>query len=265
MGGLTKAVILAAGRGTRMRAAAASVDLDAAQESAARLGLKPLIPFGGQPFIRYVLTALADAGYGEVCFVVRPGADPIRTHFEECPVTRLALYFAEQSEPLGAAHAVLAAEEFAGGDDVAVINADNYYPAGALRALREVGGNAMIGCRRGALLEGNITEDRIAGYALVTTDTEGMLTSIVEKPTAGEVRRRGADALISMTCWRFTPSIFDACRAVEPSPRGELELPDAVRRLRVRVVPMDATVLDLSRRDDIPRVGRLLASHRVDL
>ena len=67
-----------------------------------------------------------------------------------------------------------------------------------------------------------------------------------------------------MNCWRFGPSIFDACRSIEPSPRGELELPNAVRHAvrvmgeRFRAIPVDAGVLDLSRREDIAAVERRL-------
>ncbi len=68
-----------------------------------------------------------------------------------------------------------------------------------------------------------------------------------------------------MNCWRFAPSIFDACRRIEPSPRGELELPAAVRYAvrvlheRFRVIAVDTGVLDLSRREDIAEVERRLA------
>jgi glucose-1-phosphate thymidylyltransferase len=69
-----------------------------------------------------------------------------------------------------------------------------------------------------------------------------------------------------MNCWRFDASIFPACRAIAPSPRGELELPNAVRFAirsqghRFRAVPIEAAVLDLSRRSDIPEVERRLAA-----
>jgi len=70
---------------------------------------------------------------------------------------------------------------------------------------------------------------------------------------------------VSMNCWRFGPSIFTACRGITPSPRGELELPNAVRHSvrvlgeRYRAIPVDAGVLDLSRREDIAEVERRLS------
>jgi dTDP-glucose pyrophosphorylase len=267
---LTRAVVLAAGRGTRMRAAGSrSVPLDADQERAADRGLKGMIPFGDEPFLAHVLTALADAGYTDACLVVGPGADPIRAHFEQAPARRLRIRFAVQETPLGSAHALLAAEAFSGGGDIAVINSDNHYPAPALRALRALKGSGLVGFRRDGLLSGNVAADRIAGYALIERDGRDMLTSIREKPDAESLAEAGARALVSMTCWRFRSTIFEAIRRTPRSVRGEYELPDAVRLAmqdeRFEVVPMSVPVLDLSRRDDIPRVGAMLRGRSVRL
>ena len=252
-----------------MQVALPGAVLDREQERAADAGLKALVPFNGHPFLSYVLTALADAGYVDVCIVVPPGGDPIRACFEHTATRRLRLNFAVQGQPLGSAHALLAAESFAGDHDVAVINSDNYYPADALRTLRQLTGNGLIGFQRSGLLSGNIDVERLAGYALITADATGVLSSITEKPTADSVRAAGDDALVSMTCWRFRSGIYDAIRATPRSERGEYEIPDAVRQLmqseRFEVARMNVPVLDLSRRADIPRVDALLHGVRVDL
>jgi glucose-1-phosphate thymidylyltransferase len=71
--------------------------------------------------------------------------------------------------------------------------------------------------------------------------------------------------------WRFDAEIFRACRDVQPSPRGELELPIAVRLavrvlgIRIRALPIDAPVLDLSHRADIPAVTERLRAVEVAL
>jgi glucose-1-phosphate thymidylyltransferase len=67
-----------------------------------------------------------------------------------------------------------------------------------------------------------------------------------------------------MNCWRFDARIFDACRDVPASARGELELPEAVglavaRGMRIRALPARGPVLDLSRRADAADVERRLA------
>jgi glucose-1-phosphate thymidylyltransferase len=74
-----------------------------------------------------------------------------------------------------------------------------------------------------------------------------------------------------MNCWQFRPVIFAACRAIGPSPRGELELPDAVQHAmdvlgeRFRVVPVRAAVLDLSSRQDVAPVAARLAGTEAEL
>lgn len=266
---LTRAVVLAAGRGARMRAAAPGTTLDAAQAAAADRGLKALVPFDGQPFLAYVLTALADARYRDVCIVTAPPPDPIRDYFESAPLRRLRIRFAVQDTPAGSAHALAAAAEFVGGSDFAVINSDNLYPTAALRALRDMSGSGLIGFRPTGLEDGNIDAQRLAGYAIIETDASGALSGIVEKPDAAALRARGAKPLISMTCWRFGPRILEAIRETPRSERGEYEIPDAVRiamrKERFVVVPMSLPVLDLSCREDIPRVALLLKGKRVSL
>jgi dTDP-glucose pyrophosphorylase len=268
---LTTAVVLAAGRGTRMRAPTCGEQLDPVQRQAADRGLKGLIPFHGHAFLSYVLTSLADAGYVDVCLVVGPGVDPIRAHYEAVSVKRLALRFAVQDEPLGSAHALLAAEQLVQDQDFALINSDNLYPVEALDALRALDGPGLIGFRRAGLLNGNITPDRLLAYALITATADGELEQIIEKPSPTQLARATGDGLFSMTCWRFGRSIFAACRAIPRSTRGEYELPDAVRHAihteheRFRVIPLDDAVLDLSRREDILTVQRLLSERRVEL
>ena len=129
--------------------------------------------------------------------------------------------------------------------------------------LLELDGPGLAGFDAEALgRESNIPASRVAAFALIRAE-DGIMTEIVEKPGPDRVAAM-AGAPVSMTCWRFGPSIFDACRDVAPSSRGELELPDAValsmeRGTRYRVVPVRAGVLDMSRREDIPAVERILA------
>jgi glucose-1-phosphate thymidylyltransferase len=267
----TKAVILARGLGTRMRRAA-DVAIDSTQAAVADTGVKAMIPIG-RPFLDFVLGAVADAGITDVCLVVGPEHDAIRRYYgEELELERLQIAFATQQRPLGTADAVLAAEPFAADDHFLVINSDNYYTPDALARLRSLGRSGLVGFEQDALVrEGNIDASRVVKFAAVTVDSDGCLADLIEKPDEETWRRLGAHALISMNCWSFGPSIFEAARRIEPSPRGELEVTDAVRyakaRLGVRfaVVPVAAPVLDLSMRSDIPSVARRLEGMDVRL
>jgi glucose-1-phosphate thymidylyltransferase len=76
---------------------------------------------------------------------------------------------------------------------------------------------------------------------------------------------------VSVNAWRLGPPIFEACQAIAPSPRGELELPAAVQlaidRLgeTFQVVRTAAALLDLSRRADVAAVSERLGRRPVRL
>ncbi|MFT3887602.1 MAG: nucleotidyltransferase family protein [Arachnia sp.] len=265
-----KAVILARGLGSRMRKAAEGVALSAEQSKAADSGVKAMISVG-RPFLDHVLTALADAGFTDVCLVIGPEHDMIREYYDAVPKERITISYAVQEEPLGTANAVLAAEEFAGDDRVLVVNSDNYYPADALRLLSAVPGSALVGFTKEGLLTGsNIAPEKIAAFALATADEAGNLDELVEKPDAATAERLGPDAVVSMNCWLCGPAIFAAARAIPKSARGEYELPDAVRAAIAAgdpyaVVVSDQGVLDLSNRGDIASVADALGDREARL
>ncbi|MCC6929021.1 MAG: nucleotidyltransferase family protein [Gemmatimonadaceae bacterium] len=260
----TRAVILARGLGTRMRQADPGATLDAQQAAVADAGVKGMIPIA-RPFLDYVISALADAGITDVCLIIGPEHQAVRDYYGALAMSRVRVHFAIQHEPRGTADAVAAAREFAADATFLVLNSDNYYPVEAYRALAAIAGSGLVGFEREALVaESNIPEERIRRFALVATDATGALTEIVEKPDEATYARMSQHALVSMNLWSFSPAIFEACAQVQPSPRGELELQDAVRIAmhelgeRFTVVPMAAGVLDLSSRRDIPAVAARL-------
>lgn len=255
--------MLARGLGSRMRAADPGAALTDEQRLAADAGLKPLIPVNGRPFLDYVFSALADAGIEEVALIVAPDHDVVRRQYEGTPLTRIRLSFVVQPEALGTANAVLSAERWAGGEAFLTLNADNLYPRAALEGIARLNEPGLAVFERDDLVRtGNIPADRILTFALVDLDRDGYLNAIVEKPSDSQARR-GADGLVSMNCWRFDARIFDACRDVPRSARGEFELPEAVgvavrRGVRFRAVRAAGPVLDLSRRADAAEVARHL-------
>ena len=255
-----------------MRKEADGVSLDESQSAAAAAGVKAMISMGGErPFLDYVISALADAGFTEVCLVIGPEHDMMRDYYNEVAKERVSISFAVQEEPLGTANAVLSAEEFAGDDRILVINSDNYYPAEAMRLLADVPGSALVGFDRTAMLErSNIAPERIAAFALATADAEGNLDELVEKPDQETIDRLGDSAVLSMNCWLCSPAIFPAARAIPLSARGEYEITDAVRAAidvgdPYRVVRAEVGVLDMSNRGDIASVMEALGDAAVTL
>ncbi len=259
---LPSVVILARGLGTRMRKADPNALVESDQAAVADAGVKGMIPIG-RPFLDYVLGAIADAGYDRVCLVIGSEHGAIREHYTSAaPPGRLGIEFAVQEKALGTADAVLAAEEFAQGAPFVVLNSDNYYPVEALARLRSADAPALIGFARRALIErGNVAPDRAGRFGSLEIDDDGNLVSITPRQGSAVPPE---EVYASMNCWLFDSRIFDACRTVPVSPRGELELTRAVQiavdsgDMKIEVIRMDLPVLDLSSRADIPVVAEKL-------
>jgi glucose-1-phosphate thymidylyltransferase len=267
---MEKAVILAAGRGTRMQRPSDAASLTPDQSAVANSGIKSLMPVG-RPFIDYVLGSLKSAGYRRICLVVRPDNEALREHCRQYARDGFEIEFAIQEAPLGTANALASAREFAGDDPFLAINADNYYPVSALAKLRALDGAAVAAFTPDGLCRGNITPDRLRNFAYIVLDSAGRLSRVVEKPDDRFSLSAHQPVLINMNCWRFTPVIFEACEAIPLSARNEYELTDAVSHAidvlnePFSVIEVDEPVLDLSTRADIGEVMRRLASVEVRL
>ena len=268
----TKAVILARGLGTRMRKDDDGAEMTAEQAAIAETGVKAMIPID-RPFLDYVLHDLAETGYEKVSLVIGPEHDIVRDYYgKKVKTERLEISFAIQEKPLGTADAVRAAEEFAGDDSILVINSDNYYPPSGLKALGQLAGAGLAAFDRKAMLEGgNIPAERVTSFAVIERDEAENMIRILEKPSAEAVAALPEPIVLSMNCWMFRPSIFEACRNIVPSARGEYEIPDAVMYTIEKMgevykaVTVKAPVLDMSCRSDIAAVSALLKGKEIRL
>ena len=282
-----KAVVLARGLGTRMQRADASASLSRQQAAVAETGVKALIPMEAwrpgvieRPFLDYVLSALARAGFTRVCLVTGPQQDALRDYYRKLKTEHLSIEFALQLQPKGTADAVAAAEAFADGRPFVVINSDNYYPVEALEALRRLDGcGVALFDQQSMIADGNVPEERVRQFAVGRIDGHGCLKQVIEKPDAETLAALGRPLWVSMNCWRFDPLIFDSCRAIGPSARGEHEITDAVqhaisesgsprldvRGVSFRALTFRAPVLDLSSRRDVAPVTEKLAGMEVTL
>jgi glucose-1-phosphate thymidylyltransferase len=247
-----------------------TVRLQDQQAKVADLGIKALMPVG-RPLIDYVLSALSQTGYRKVCIVIRPDDDLLPRHCVSLGDTDLTISFAVQEAPLGTAHAVLAAEQFAADDAFLLINSDNYYPPDALQVMRQHSRSAVAGFTLAGLTSGNISPERARRFALILRQMDGTLARLIEKPSEAELANAGSRCLINCNCWRLSPRIFQACRAIPLSSRDEYELPDAVSYAvdelheSFDVLEVNAPVLDLSSRADVAEVTRRLAMVKVKI
>lgn len=243
--------------------------LDAVAAAVALTGVKALMPAGEgeRPFLDYVLSSLADAGLTEVVLVIGPGASALRAYYDGSgKPSRLTIRYAVQEQPRGTADALASASDAVRNAPFLVLNSDNHYSVGALSAAAAIGGSGLIAYEAETLArESGIEPGRIMKYALLDIGPDDVLRAVREKPSADDPLAGQRERWVSMNLWSFTPKIFEACARVTPSPRGELELQDAVtiamRDMGVafRVVRMREGVLDLSQRADVAGVRARLA------
>ncbi len=259
-----KAVVLAGGRGTRMQRADAAARLDADQAAAAAIGAKGMMPIRGRPFLDYVLSGLADAGIDEVCFVTPPGGATLRAHYAAAPSRRGCASPSRSSRSRGgAATPCSRPRRLPVGTPSSRPTPTTCIRLRRLGALRDLSGSGLPVFERERLLAtSNFTRERVDAFAVLEVAAQGWLERIIEKPPA--VAGTGTPVLLSMNLWRFSPAIFEACRSVPLSRRGECELPQAVgwaianRGERFQAVACADGVLDLSTRADVAEVeGRL--------
>ncbi len=253
-----KAVILARGLGTRLRADFSDANLNSEQTKIASLGIKTLMPVrGDKTLLEFIFENLSKAGFSEFCLIIGDEHQAIR---DFCAALNYKISFAIQEKPRGTADAVLAAEKFVGDELFLVVNSDNLYPFNALRELRELSQTGFVAFSRKGLIEkSNISEEKIKKFATVESDENGDLIKIVEKPETID-----ENSFVSMNCWLFSPKIFEACRQIKPSERGEFEITSAVQFAienlgeKFTAILSNEGVLDLSSRADVEKIANFI-------
>ncbi len=215
---------------------------------------KPLVEVSGEPILTRCFARLVDAGVSELVVVVGYRGEEITGYygrsFESIPIS-----YVHQHERLGLAHAISRAEERVDGEFL-VYNGDNVI-SGNL-------GEVIEGQRSGAdatLLVDRVSETEARETGVLDVDDDGRLRRIVEKPA------EPPSTLVTTGVYGLSPEIFDACRRIDPSDRGEYELADALTLLieggrRVEVVELDGWRVNVNTPEDVERAERLLAGER---
>ena len=196
------AVILAAGKGVRMRSSLSKV----------------LHKVCGKELVRHVVDAANGAGYDRVVVIVSPANyDPVRDLFGN------AVEYAVQPEMLGTGHAVLQAKGFLSDvETVAVLNGDV-----PLIRPETLSGLLELHEAKDALATLVTARCDIPGLARVVRDSDGAITKIVEVRDADESTRAIREVNVGSYCFSG-PWLWDALEKVEPSDGGEYYLPAVV-------------------------------------
>ncbi len=206
MAAITKAVTLAAGRGTRMG--------DLTEDCP-----KPMLPLSGRPMLAHQIERMEEAGVREVLIIVGYKGYMVSDYFAKHPPKLASLSYITQEQQNGTGSAAMLAREFAGDDPFLMVYGDNLVESKIYRDLFERAQDAEMA------ISVKWVEDPYQGGA-VYVDGE-RVTKIVEKPPKGTATTNWNNAGIYV----FRPSIFEALDKIELSPRGEYELTDAVHAI----------------------------------
>lgn len=235
---VTKAVIPAAGLGTRVLPATKSMP-------------KEMLTIVDKPAIQYIVEEAVNSGITDILIITNRGKGVIEDHFDRSPeleerllasgkkdvydqvvsISKLAnIYFVRQKETKGLGHAVNCARSFVGNEPFAVLYGDDVIigddPAcGQLIRAYEKYGKSVVGIK-------SVPEEAISKYSSLKVDhLEDNLyncTDMVEKPQTKE-------AVLSLysilgRCV-LTPDIFDILDNTAPGAGGEIQLTDAMKTL----------------------------------
>jgi len=207
MARIDKAVLLAAGRGTRMREL--TIDLP-----------KPMIEVRGKPVLQHIVEGLREAGVRDLLIIVGYQADAVQNFFGDGSRYNIEIQYATQAVQDGTGRLVNLARNFAGNSPFILSYGDILVDPANYKRLVDFPHDveAIISVTRG--------EDVRKGGAVFLNE-EMELVDLREKAQAGEPTSPWYNAGL----YTFRPSIFDFTAKLKPSPRGEYELTDAIRDL----------------------------------
>jgi UDP-N-acetylglucosamine diphosphorylase/glucosamine-1-phosphate N-acetyltransferase len=173
------AVVLAAGKGTRMKS-----DLP-----------KVLVPVAGRPMIEFVLDALAAAGVTNTIVVIGYRGDLVR----ETLARRRGITFVEQKEQLGTGHAVMACREELASHDGTVLVVTGDSPLMQTTSIKAL--FSEFDRTRPACLLGTAHRSNPAGLGRIVRDAEGHFRGIIEDRDTSPDQRRITE--VNMSCYVF--------------------------------------------------------------
>ncbi len=207
MSAITKAVLLAAGRGTRMRELTSDLP-------------KPMLRVQGKPVLQHIIEGLRDAGVTDFLLIVGWRAEVVRDFFGNGSAFGVRVSYETQVEQNGTGKVVELARDFCGADPFILSYGDILVDRSNYHRLTDPAADteALVSVKR---------SDDVSQGGAVFVNERFEMTDLREKPKPGEPTSPWYNAGV----YAFRASIFDYISRLERSPRGEFELTDAIRAL----------------------------------
>jgi bifunctional UDP-N-acetylglucosamine pyrophosphorylase/glucosamine-1-phosphate N-acetyltransferase len=206
-----QAVILAAGRGTRLH-------------PITETRTKAMCPVVGKPIIERVMDSLVTIGINEFILVINPEDHEIEGYFQHKSQINAKIQFVPQKEQLGMGHALMQAAPYIQGDFI-LSSCDNLVDQTEIFQMLTMWTSDPL--PNGILALLRVGPEELTRMGVVELDKEGRVIRIVEKPSLDQAPSN----IGSVPIYMFSLTLVEYLNNIQPSPRGEYELQDAIQEL----------------------------------
>ncbi len=238
MGKVRKAVIPAAGMGTRFL-------------PATKAQPKEMLPIVDKPAIQYIIEEAVQSGIEEILIITGRNKRSIEDHFDRSvelemllkeqgkyellnlveEIADVTIHYVRQKEAKGLGHAVLCAKQFVGNEPFAVLLGDDIIDA-SVPCLKQMM-SVYDDCPGTILGVQEVPQDKVCNYGIVKPkairNNIWQAVDLVEKPDRAEAPSR----LAVLGRYILQPEIFNILENTPPGKGGEIQLTDAIRTLAI--------------------------------